>query len=172
WRRFPPKVTPPNAGTSGAEEYGCTRAWNLCCSPSKLSILLAKTTVARLHRSRQISPATGVDFEGSQSLYNQSFRHAAASARRRVFEAPSLIRVTRLPTPVGCPGFDGSPFPIGGRDPLGPGCLTGESEERETWTAESLRVAIATEDWALGPDCPDAMGPDETSAVDVSGQHP
>ena len=54
-----------------------------------------------------------------------------------------------------------------------PGCLTSEDEERETWTAESLRAAILDrrsgfersfvferEEW-----------PDETSAVDVSGQH-
>src|SRR5580704_9596251 len=91
WRQFPPKVTPPNAGASGAEEYGRTRAWNLCCSPSKLSILLAKTTVARPHRARQNSLVTGVDFVGSGSIYTHSFRHAAASARRRVFEAPSRI---------------------------------------------------------------------------------
>jgi hypothetical protein len=43
-----------------------------------------------------------------------------------------------------------------------PGCLTGESEERETWTAESLRAASS-----LG-----RVRPDETSAVHVSGQHP
>ena len=40
-----------------------------------------------------------------------------------------------------------------------PGCLTGESEERETWTAESLRAAFAigaTLSWKW---------PEETSAV-------
>ena len=30
-----------------------------------------------------------------------------------------------------------------------PGCLTCESEERETWTAESLRTAISIEDWLV-----------------------
>jgi hypothetical protein len=45
------------------------------------------------------------------------------------------------------------------------GCLTSESEERETWTAESLRAAFA-----IGK--PFAQnGREETSAVDVSGQH-
>ena len=59
-----------------------------------------------------------------------------------------------------------------------PGCLTGESEERETWTAESLRAASS-----IGNLCPKGWlrkrpifekrrRPDETSAVDVSGQHP
>ena len=50
-----------------------------------------------------------------------------------------------------------------------PGCLTGESEERETWTAESLRAASS------GGSIPGSiqaqLRPDETSAVHVSGQH-
>jgi hypothetical protein len=45
--------------------------------------------------------------------------------------------------------------------------LIGESEERETWTAESLRAASSIEDLSSI-----AVRPDETSAVDVSGQHP
>ncbi len=44
--------------------------------------------------------------------------------------------------------------------PRSPGCLTGESEERETWTAESLRAASSKE----------RVRPDETSAVHVLGQ--
>jgi len=56
----------------------------------------------------------------------------------------------------------------GGGDRLGsPGCLTGESEERETWTAESLRAA-----WFAEKQFSTGRRPDETSAVDVSGQHP
>ena len=35
--------------------------------------------------------------------------------------------------------FGGSPG-LGRAGPPGPGCLTSESEERETWTAESLRA--------------------------------
>jgi hypothetical protein len=54
----------------------------------------------------------------------------------------------------------------GGWDHPVPGCLTGESEERETWTAESLRAV------RLGSGQPgDWRRPDETSAVHVSGQH-
>src|SRR5260370_36562678 len=63
--------------------------------------------------------------------------------------------------------FDGSPAPRGVGTALVPGCLTGESEERETWTAESLRAASPNEDLCLRGE-----RPDETSAVDVSGQHP
>src|SRR5262249_5242764 len=50
-----------------------------------------------------------------------------------------------------------------------PGCLTSESEERETWTAESLRAASSNGEalrlfsWGAAIE--------ETSAVDVSGQH-
>src|SRR5258706_12055089 len=46
-----------------------------------------------------------------------------------------------------------------------PGCLTGESEERETWTAESLRAALSRRSNSS------TEAADETSAVDVSGQH-
>ena len=53
-----------------------------------------------------------------------------------------------------------------------PGCLTGESEERETWTAESLRAAILERDWLRERPVASEIRPDETSAVDVSGQHP
>jgi hypothetical protein len=46
---------------------------------------------------------------------------------------------------VGCAGFGGSGhFP--GRDREVPGCLKSESEERETWTAESLRTASPNEE--------------------------
>ena len=47
----------------------------------------------------------------------------------------------------------------------GSGCLTSESEERETWTAESLRAAFRASESLR------ANGQEETSAVDVSGQH-
>src|SRR3984893_9770653 len=69
-------------------------------------------------------------------------------------------------------GFGGSPMEESGISAWVPGCLTGESEERETWTAESPRTAIS-----LGLACSQVgfnadMRSDETSAVDVSGQHP
>lgn len=55
--------------------------------------------------------------------------------------------------------MDGSP---GWREGFGPGCLTSEVEERETWTAESLRAASSFV----------RSRPDETSAVErFLGQH-
>ncbi len=69
-------------------------------------------------------------------------------------------------------GFGGSGF-CRRRSRKVPGCLTGESEERETWTAESLRAASSN-----GEGLVERLGffrkraaMEETSAVDVSGQH-
>ena len=50
-----------------------------------------------------------------------------------------------------------------------PGCLTSESEERETWTAESLRAASSNGEGFGFFRKRAAM--EETSAVDVLGQH-
>src|SRR4029077_7492158 len=50
-----------------------------------------------------------------------------------------------------------------------PGCLKSESEERETWTAESLRAASSNGRASAFPGTGAVM--EETSAVDVSGQH-
>ncbi len=61
-------------------------------------------------------------------------------------------------------GFDGSPVHRGAETARFPGCLKSESEERETWTAESLRAASSGEDGI--EKCPFARErPDETSAV-------
>ena len=49
------------------------------------------------------------------------------------------------------------------------GCLTSESEERETWTAESLRAASSG--GSIFGSVPAQRRSDETSAVHVSGQH-
>jgi hypothetical protein len=64
---------------------------------------------------------------------------------------------------VGCAGFRFSGKPE--TEPQGSGCLTGESEERETWTAESLRTAFANgEGYAFS--VTEAVM-EETLAVDV-----
>ena len=49
-----------------------------------------------------------------------------------------------------------------------PGCLTSESEERETWTAESLRTASSNGE---GFGFPRKRAVEETSAVNVLGHH-
>src|SRR5262249_53192096 len=90
---------------------------------------------------------------------NSARRRLGATARLR---SSSLIFGDQASDPNRKPtGFDG--LPEGGTASV-PGCLTGESEERETWTAESLRAAFLEGK-------PLRMRPDETSAVDVSGQH-
>src|SRR5436305_8760043 len=50
---------------------------------------------------------------------------------------------SQLPMTIGSAGCDGAPE--GRWDHPVPGCLTGESEERETWTAGSLRAASSRE---------------------------
>src|SRR5262252_6692475 len=82
----------------------------------------------------------------------------------------SLITVTSLRCVlIGGVGFGGSPALFGERGFAVPGCLTGESEERETWTAESLRAASSG--GSIPGSIPAQLRPDETSAVHVSGQH-
>jgi hypothetical protein len=54
---------------------------------------------------------------------------------------------------------------------LAPGCLICESEERETWTAESLRAVCAWIATYESISNSHAARLDETSAVHVSGQH-
>src|SRR5229473_2310153 len=63
-------------------------------------------------------------------------------------EALTGMLANRLPIAIGSAGFDGAPgLRRAGPTPV-PGCLTGESEERETWTAGSLRAASSREDAA------------------------
>ncbi len=70
----------------------------------------------------------------------------AHTARRRLgamtrLRSSSLIFGDQPPISIGGLGFDGSPGNPGRGIFVVPGCLTSESEERETWTAESLRAA-------------------------------
>src|SRR6202011_3516322 len=60
--QVPPKVTPPTPATRGTEECGRSAAPSTLCTRSKLPILLAKMTVAALHRAPRFSTASGVDF--------------------------------------------------------------------------------------------------------------
>src|SRR5262245_22689489 len=80
-----------------------------------------------------------------------------SSSLLEVRRLPIAVGGLRLRRPSGLPGVGTARFP---------GCLIGESEERETWTAESLRAAFAR-----GRNSPNGAV-DETSAADVSGQHP
>ena len=53
----PPRVTPPTAEPRGAEECGWSAAPQDLCTWAKLPILLAKMTVAGLHRMAVFSAA-------------------------------------------------------------------------------------------------------------------
>jgi len=81
---------------------------------SKLSILLAKMTVApgppRVNCRGLIFCPSGVDSSAPERLYHARIRHAAASARRRVFEAPHRYSVIRLRLRSEAISFDGCVF--------------------------------------------------------------
>jgi hypothetical protein len=95
---------------------------------------------------------SGVDKAGRRGLYtpNTARRRFGVMARLR---SSSLIVVVETPIRLG--GQVSATFHLWKGGASVPGCLTGESEERETWTAESLRAASSIE----------RTRPDETSAV-------
>ena len=100
-----------------------------------------------------------VDNAGGQSLYTPQRR----AVRLRCDCAPLKLltgTVNRHPIVLGCTGFAGSSAYRRGGPPWFPGCLKSESEERETWTAESLRAALA---WRR--DSSSGTASEETSAV-------
>ena len=101
----------------------------------------------RPHPAREPTNTTfdgfwGVDIRSFESIYsgNSARRRLGASARLR---SSSLIFGDQASDPKSevrrLRRLSGSPE---GGTAMVPGCLTGESEERETWTAESLRAAI------------------------------
>jgi hypothetical protein len=83
-----------------------------------------------------------VDNGHSRGLYNQSWR--ATALRDGSSAKPLTVYAVNHPAMsyghVGCTGFGGSAA-CRRRGRKVPGCLKSESEERETWTAESLRAA-------------------------------
>jgi hypothetical protein len=97
--------------------------------------------------------------ETAAEPYIDPLGRAAASARWRVREAPHCLHGDRAS------GHARGHVRVGVSDAGASGCLTSESEERETWTAESLRAAFRAGASLRG------NGQEETSAVDVSGQH-
>ena len=88
-------------------------------------------------------------------------------AMTRLCEAPHLCKVT---SPDAESGTEASTALRSRRDGTRavPGCLTGESEERETWTGEALRAASSER--SIFGSIPAQRRSDETSAVHVSGQ--
>jgi hypothetical protein len=124
---------------------------------------LRRALIIFLHAMRR-----GVDSARPRGLYR---RFTVRGSPRRYCAPAKFLTDTRF---IRGPGvrfrsearnFGGSPG-LGRAGPPGPGCLTSESEERETWTAESLRAVC------LRGATQTKRRPDETSAVHVSGQHP
>ncbi len=104
---------------------------------------LALSTKPESERLKRLTARKGRD-------YIAALGRTAALARWRVRETLTVYAVNHpaialAMTDVGCrrlrflPELSETGF-FDGISPV-PGCLTGESEERETWTAESLRAA-------------------------------
>jgi hypothetical protein len=105
-----------------------------------------------------------VDSEGGRRLYSRFWR--AAAWRDGASAKPLTVYAVNHPAMTcghgGCAGFGGSGT-CRRRSREVPGCLISESEERETWTAESLRAAFANGEGL--PSSLDDRGREETSAV-------
>ena len=137
---IPPELTPPTAPTRGTEECGRSTAHRGLSRSANSPISLKNMAVAGLHREGGFSPLRGVDIRHPERLYklNSARRRLGATARLR---SSSLIFGDQASDPDRRPRASTALRFTGGRDRPVPGCLTGESEERETWTAESLRAA-------------------------------
>ena len=114
--------------------------------------------IALVHRGREFprfALARVLTSFGARAYIRPSRRAARLGVMARLRSSSLTIRWTgvRMPSEASC--FGGSPGNRGEGPLRVPGCLTSESEERETWTAGSLRAAL----FARG------VRPDETSAV-------
>src|ERR1700730_8572584 len=84
---IPPEVTPPTATTRGTEE--CGRSTATGAFPGRLTPLYhLRTWLLPDCTGRVDFPPFGVLTFDTPNAYINSIRHAAASVRRRVFEAP------------------------------------------------------------------------------------
>jgi hypothetical protein len=109
----------------------------------------ATASCSQLQKTANFSTALhlgGVDNSGFRRLYTAS-RRAAALAGWRVCEAPHCLHGDQASGHDHMAMSDvrasAAPALFRRRGREVPGCLTSESEERETWTAESLRTASA-----------------------------
>ena len=163
---IPPELTPPTASSRGTEKCGRSTAWEAFPRPL--------TPLYRLRRWL-LPVCTGrVDFGPARELtFARPEPYITANSARRGLGATARLRSSSLI--FGDQASDPNRRPEASTalrasrrvgTALVPGCLTGESEERETWTAESLRAASRSEQHVF-----EWERPDETSAVDVSGQH-
>jgi hypothetical protein len=173
---YPLVATPDGLPLGSAEECGRSTA----CLAEKRRIL-RQSTVLRMAlglarrrcrncrdgngKNRQKLPLSFVSLcserltETAAEPYIGPLGCAAASARWRVREAPHCLHGDRAS------GHARGHVRVTASNARGSGCLTSESEERETWTAESLRAAFRAGESLR------ANGQEETSAVYVSGQH-
>lgn len=139
---IPPELTPPTASSRGTEKCGRSTAWEAFPRPL--------TPLYRLRRWL-LPVCTGrVDFGPARELtFARPEPYITANSARRGLGATARLRSSSLI--FGDQASDPNRRPEASTalrasrrvgTALVPGCLTGESEERETWTAESLRTAF------------------------------
>ncbi len=116
--------------------------------PARLNAAAARNR-QKLPLFRRFFVCQKVDKNAGRRLYTSSWARRRL-ARWRVCEAPHCshgdrafghLGMAMFASPRRMCGFSVSPVSVGGRSCKVPGCLKSESEERETWTAESLRTA-------------------------------
>jgi len=147
--RLPPELTPP--ATSPKDGRGM---WPQCGARVARTVFAVRQTPARpsqgSFRPRRMGDFVAVQSENSRlcsvdiarvgRLYSPDMARRPLHGAMARLRSSSLITVTRPPILVGGGRLRRlSGLPGSGDRPV-PGCLTGESEERETWTAGSLRA--------------------------------
>jgi hypothetical protein len=136
-----------------AEECGRSTARDALATPYSARSHGGRSAMLRSSRTRQKLPlcrrSTGVilareplTMTGAEDYIDPLGR--AAAWRDGASAKPLTVYAVNHPAIsygyVGCAGFGGFPA-CRGRGRKASGCLKSESEERETWTAESLRAA-------------------------------
>jgi hypothetical protein len=174
-----PELTPPTRVQRTAEECGPSAAWgaithlsasyrlrstpiNFASPPvtsESMPYLLLSIAAPALDSFSEFVRAYVLTGPGPKDYIHRHGAPNAFGAMARLRSTSLICSVINLPISVGSAGLRRlSGLPGAGLSWV-PSCLTSESEERETWTAESLR-AVSKRRATFGK-----RRPDETSAV-------
>ena len=161
-RGAPQRRSPADAGAStwlpGTLDSNCDHwpypdannaggMWRQCGARRDPKAVANTDEIAAFHRRdlRSKFAISSVDKAVTPRLYSPhngappAFRRDDAPAKHLTHRGDQTVRFRSDVS-----GFGGSPVLRGEGIAWSPGCLTSESEERETWTAESLRAALAS----------------------------
>ena len=125
-----------------ARHQNCTGSKSCWCrSIGKSRQTRTRALVVAALAKSDISRPYVLTFNRVEAYITRTRRTVRVTARWRACEAPHFSRQDSFRLRSEARGFDAPDSPGDGTTSV-PGCLTGESEERETWTAESLRTAF------------------------------